>query len=217
MEQVDTIAVFLDTNMLTLTAFLAILSAQLIYSLMLSDVEERTFEMGMLRALGFNTNNVLGTVFLQSMIFAIPGVITGMCSAAMMNAGIRSFLFYVCKNTLYYGLSKSSVTIGLLTGIIIPIIANIVPIRQALGKNLRSSLDLNHRANEFQVTITRMNDIGIDANQLVLSVMLIGLGIGCYYGAPVSFLYENFRMFFLLLQLLLLFMIIGLTLIAMLL
>jgi ABC-type antimicrobial peptide transport system permease subunit len=27
MEQVDTIAVFLDTNMLTLTAFLAILSA----------------------------------------------------------------------------------------------------------------------------------------------------------------------------------------------
>ena len=50
--------------MLTLTAFLAILSAQLIYSLMLSDVEERTFEMGMLRALGFNTNNILSTVLL---------------------------------------------------------------------------------------------------------------------------------------------------------
>lgn len=64
MESVDTIAIFLDTNMLTLTAFLAILSAVLIYSLMLSDVEERTFEMGMLRALGFNTDNVLSTVIM---------------------------------------------------------------------------------------------------------------------------------------------------------
>ena len=64
LEGIDTIAIFLDTNMMTLTAFLAILSTQLIYSLMLSDVEERTFEMGMLRALGFNTGNILSTVLL---------------------------------------------------------------------------------------------------------------------------------------------------------
>ena len=165
MESVDTIAIFLDTNMLTLTAFLAILSVQLIYSLMLSDVEERTFEMGMLRALGFNTYNVLSTVLLQSMLFAIPGVILGMVAAAIMNAGVRAFLFYVTKNTLYYGLSKNAVVIGLLTGTLIPIGANILPIRHALGKNLRSSLDLNHRANnEFSVQVTRLTDVGIDAS-----------------------------------------------------
>jgi hypothetical protein len=50
-----------------------------------------------------------------------------------------------------------------------------------------------------------------------MAVMLIGLGIGCYYGAPVAFLFEKFRLFFLILQFLLLFMIIGMTLIAMLL
>ena len=149
--------------MLTLTAFLAILSAQLIYSLMLSDVEERTFETGMLRALGFNTNNILSTVLLQSMLFAIPATIGGMCVAAIMNAGIRAFLFYFSQNTLYYGLSPNSIFVGLLIGLIMPILANVLPIRQALGNNLRSSLDLNHRSNgEFSVQITRLSEIGME-------------------------------------------------------
>ena len=56
------ITTFLDTNLITITAFLAVLSAMLIYSLMLSEVEERTYEFGMLRALGFNTKNVMTTV-----------------------------------------------------------------------------------------------------------------------------------------------------------
>ena len=151
------------------------------------------------------------------MVFAIPGVIAGMLGAAIMNAGVRAFLFYYCRNTLYYGLSRNSIVVGLTTGMLIPIVSNILPIRQALGKNLRSSLDLNHRAtNELSVQVTRLSEIGVDASQIMMALLLIGLGVGCYYGAPVSFLYENFRFFFLLLQLLLLFMIIGLTLLSML-
>lgn len=50
----------------------------------------------------------------------------------------------------------------------------------------------------------------------MLSVMLVVLGICCYYVAPVSFLYENFRLFFQCLQLLLLCMIMGMTMISML-
>ena len=56
------ITTFLDTNLIAITAFLGVLSAMLIYSLMLSDVEERTYEFGMLRALGFNTKNIMMTV-----------------------------------------------------------------------------------------------------------------------------------------------------------
>ena len=114
-------------------------------------------------------------------------------------------------------LSNSSIAIGLFVGFIIPIGANILPIRQALGKNLRNSLDLNHRSTgELSVQITRLEEIGVEPSHLVMSVMLIILGIGCYYVAPVSFLYENFRLFFLCLQLLLLCMIIGMTLLIML-
>ena len=48
--------------MFTIIAFLAILSTQLIYSLMLSDVEQKTFEFGMLRALGYNTIDLFVTI-----------------------------------------------------------------------------------------------------------------------------------------------------------
>jgi ABC-type antimicrobial peptide transport system permease subunit len=61
---VTMITVFMNTIMATIVAFLAILCAQLIYSLMLSDVEEKTFEFGMLRALGFNTSNLMATIIL---------------------------------------------------------------------------------------------------------------------------------------------------------
>ena len=47
------IKVFLVSSMSTVVFFLGILSIVLIYSLMLSDVDEKTYEYGMLRALGF--------------------------------------------------------------------------------------------------------------------------------------------------------------------
>jgi hypothetical protein len=58
----EMIAVFFNSMMSTIIIFLALLCTQLIYSLMLSDVEEKTFEFGMLRALGFNTKNIMITI-----------------------------------------------------------------------------------------------------------------------------------------------------------
>jgi ABC-type antimicrobial peptide transport system permease subunit len=83
----------MDTNLITVIAFLGILSAVLIYSLMQSDVEERTFEFGMLRALGFNTDNVVYTIGLQALFFSIPGLCIGLTIAGLMNIGVRHILF----------------------------------------------------------------------------------------------------------------------------
>ena len=47
------VRIFLTSAMSTIVFFLGILSVQLIYSLMLSDVDEKTYTYGMLRALGF--------------------------------------------------------------------------------------------------------------------------------------------------------------------
>lgn len=48
-----TIKIFLD-NMISASLFLLVMLAVfLIYSLMISDIEEKTYEFGMLRALGF--------------------------------------------------------------------------------------------------------------------------------------------------------------------
>lgn len=120
--------IFINTIIGTVVAFLAILSVQLIYSLMLSDVEEKTFEFGMLRALGFNTDNIMGTILTQSFMFSIPGLALGIGTAALINSNVRKIMYKLIRNQMGYDLSFTSIVIGLAIGIFVPIISNIVPI-----------------------------------------------------------------------------------------
>jgi len=89
------ITVFMHTIMSTIIAFLGLLCIQLIYSLMLSDVEEKTFEFGMLRALGFNKRNILITIIMQAFTFSIPGLLSGMAVAALLNFYARKILYHI--------------------------------------------------------------------------------------------------------------------------
>jgi ABC-type antimicrobial peptide transport system permease subunit len=152
----------MDTNLITIIAFLGILSAVLIYSLMISDVEDRTFEFGMLRALGFNTDNVVFTITMQALMFSVPGLLIGLSIAACMNVGVRYILFSLTRNVADYLLSNGAIWVGCFIGLVIPILSNIIPIRAALGKNLRSSLDLYHRSiGEMQVSVQKLGEYGL--------------------------------------------------------
>ena len=104
-ESIGMISIFMNTILATIVAFLAILSVQLIYSLLLSDVDEKTYEFGMLRALGFSKNNVLYTVLFQGTIFAIFGIILGEITAVIFTFGIRSEIYSLVENTSTYWVS----------------------------------------------------------------------------------------------------------------
>jgi len=95
LRKVSMITVFMHTIMSTIIAFLGLLCIQLIYSLMLSDVEEKTFEFGMLRALGFNKRNILITIIMQAFTFSIPGLLSGMAVAALLNFYARKILYHI--------------------------------------------------------------------------------------------------------------------------
>ena len=69
---------------------------------MLSDVDEKTYEYGMLRALGFNKKNVMTTVLLQGLSFAIPGIIIGILISAGLNYGVRYAIYYYTENSASY-------------------------------------------------------------------------------------------------------------------
>jgi hypothetical protein len=97
-------------------------------------------------------------------------------------------------------------------GLFLPLLANILPIQKALSKNLRSSLDLYHRAaNELTVSMKRLENMGMSVPQLMLAILLVFLGILTYYFAPLSFLYRNYTLFFMILNLILIMMILGLS------
>jgi len=145
-SQIGMIQIMLNSILVTITAFLGILSMQLIYSLMLSDVDEKTFEYGMLRALGFSKDNVFVTVVISGMTFAIPGVILGLTIAMALNYGVRVLLYKLVDNESTYMLSQSSLWLGISLGLLLPLAANVIPIMKALGKNLRASLDMYHRS-----------------------------------------------------------------------
>mmetsp|Transcript_22269 Transcript_22269/g.34447 ORF Transcript_22269/g.34447 Transcript_22269/m.34447 type:complete len:800 (-) Transcript_22269:1038-3437(-) len=215
MVTVELLQTFMNTNMTTVVAFLIILCVQLIYSLMLSDVDEKTYEFGMLRALGFNTKNLMVTISFQAITFSIPGLMTGLVFAAFLNLVLRYIIFTLTGNYDSYFLSTGSIYLSVAIGILMPLFSNILPIQKALGKNLRQSLDIYHRsAGELSVSVKKLQDIGLSVPQLVLSIMLVVGGIFTYYVAPTAFLYGKFGLFFFILNSLLLCMILGLTFVA---
>ena len=58
-EGLGFVRLFLDNSFNAVIFFLVILSILLIYSLMLSDVDEKTYEYGMIRALGFQHKSLI--------------------------------------------------------------------------------------------------------------------------------------------------------------
>jgi ABC-type antimicrobial peptide transport system permease subunit len=137
---------FLYSVLTCIIVFLAILSSQLLYSLMLSDVDMKTYEYGMLRALGFKSGHLMSLITIQSFVYSIPGIFCGLCVALIINMGLRAIIFEYADNSVGFWLTTASVIIGITYGLFMPLLAIILPIQQALGKNLRNSLDLNHRA-----------------------------------------------------------------------
>ena len=96
------------------------------------------------------------------MFFSIPGLCGGLIVASFLNFITRFFIFKYARNSTYYDLSPSSIWLGVAVGIVLPFIANIIPIQNALSKNLRSSLDLYHRtASEITVQMKRLENMGM--------------------------------------------------------
>jgi hypothetical protein len=94
--------------------------------------------------------------------------------------------------------------------------SNIIPIQRALSKNLRTSLDLYHRAvTEVTVSVKRVEDMGLSVNQLVVGITLVVMGVLTYYVAPMSFIFKNYTLFFFILNVVLIFMILGMSFVAM--
>ena len=137
----------------------------LLYSLMLSDVDSKTYEYGMLRALGFTKNHLVGVITLKSMSFSFPGLIFGVFVAFVLNIGLRMLIFIEAENYSYYTLTLGAIIIGVVFGLTMPMISNYFPIQAAMGKNLRNSLDLSRRnKEEIGIRIEKLEDVGISIN-----------------------------------------------------
>jgi len=155
---------FLDTIFLSTTFILVILAILLIYSLMNSNTEEKTYEFGMLRALGMKHDNLVTLLILQSLFYAVPALVIAMVLAYTLDM----MLVYIIANYATvapdYNLPRSSIALGITIALVLPLISNIVPIQRALSKTLRDSLNVYHRTvSELTVKILKLAELGISS------------------------------------------------------
>ena len=186
----STLQDYFASNMVTVIIFLAILSTMLIYSLMLQDVNSKTYEFGMLRALGFRLINLVEVVSIKSLSFSIPGFFLGIVIASLFNVLLRMVLYISALNHLDYNLTTFSIVLGVCFGFFMPLIANFLPVKASMSTNLRSALDLtrNKDSENIGVKIEKLEEVGISANQIGVAFILIFVGTLTYYGVPLSFL-----------------------------
>ena len=82
----------------------------------------------MMRALGFNKDQLVVFIILQAFSFAVPGLILGLIIALILNDAFREAIYTSSHYAGDYGLSGPSIALTtIMVGIVIPLISNIGP------------------------------------------------------------------------------------------
>ena len=210
MKTIEIAKVFLQNIFYGIMFFLWLLSVILIYSLMLGNVDERTYEFGMLRSLGFKKKNLIIMILIQGIIFAIPGIILGLVSSYICNIYIGFLLNWYSGLVIPYNMSYGNVIFGTILGLSIPLVSSYFPIKKCLDSNLKETLTIfNKKIGNLLVNMIKLENLGISPSAFISSLILIIMGFITYYLAPLSFLLMNPSIFIMIMMFILIIMLIG--------
>ncbi|ELR12239.1 efflux ABC transporter, permease, putative, partial [Acanthamoeba castellanii str. Neff] len=206
---------FLSQILIGLVVILLLHSMLVIYSLLLSNTEEKTYEYGMLRALGLRHKSLIQLLTIQAVFFSGPGIAIGLLLAFFINVIVAYFIADYTSTAVNVLIGWTPVLVGVSLGLFMPIIANIIPIRRALSRTLRDALDVYHQKfSETVVKIVRLEEMGVSVEQTVWSVMMIVFGFMLLYVVPFAFRYQYWGIFLGLINATLLGMVMGLATVA---
>ena len=177
-------------------------------------MDERNYEFGILRALGYRKQNLIILIVFQAFIFSIPAIIISLVVTYIINVILSIFLFrYSGLNTSFH-LFPFTIYWGVISGITIPLISSYLPIKKALSENLKEALTIfNKKITDISVNIIKLEKLGVSPAAVITSLVMIVMGFSTYYLAPMCFLLSNYSMFLFILNVILIVMIIGLILV----
>lgn len=206
---------FLDQLLLSTEVFLLAIESYLIYSLLLAEVEDKVYDMGMLRALGMEQYTLIAVLSFMSLFFAVPAIVGGIILAHLGFMPIAYYLGWYTATSVSLVLSGRALGLAVGVGLLIPFIALILPIKRALSKTLRDALDIYHSlSSDTSVTFTYLQDVGLSPTQTALSVLAVVAGFTIYYLVPFTFFYLYLAAFFDIFILLVVAMVAGMTLLG---
>lgn len=210
------VEIFLNQIFLFCLVIMVFLVACLVYSLLLADSEAKTYEYGMLRALGLKQYVLVELLSFQSLLFAIPGILVGVLLGWVIYLPIGSYIASFSSYGLDMSLNSTAVILAVVLGFVMPIIANVVPIKRALSNTLRDALDIYHQVTStVRVSVMKLETIGLSPIVLACSIVCVVCGFVAYYLIPMSFTFSDMSMFFTILTVILIATLFGLSMMAM--
>ena len=93
LEKIEVADFQVGSVLLTVIVFLFILDFIVIYTIMLSDVEERTYDFAMLRTLGFKNTSLVVLLLMQALLYSIPATIIGFILLEIFKSAAQIWLF----------------------------------------------------------------------------------------------------------------------------
>ncbi|KND05187.1 uncharacterized protein SPPG_08881 [Spizellomyces punctatus DAOM BR117] len=210
LEATSFMQIFLGEVLLTVIIVLLALAILLIFSLLLTDVEDKTFEYGMLRSLGMRQRNLINLLFFQSLYFSVPAILIGLLVSYVAFIPISYGLSQFANIPLDASLSTASISLGVCAGILLPLLGMILPTRRALGKTLRDALDVFRTSiNDVSVRVEKLEKLGLSPIEMIIALVLIVVGFLVYYIVPLSFVFQDLQIFFRIMTIILLGMLLG--------
>jgi ABC-type antimicrobial peptide transport system permease subunit len=106
-----------------------ILSVLLIYSLLMIQVESKSFEFGVMRMVGLSKFGIINMILLQSFMFVIPSVFVGFILSFPSLAVLYDKLFDADMGVDRTPVPSSfAIVQAIIVGLVIPLLSSIVPI-----------------------------------------------------------------------------------------
>ncbi|KPI86078.1 permease-like protein [Leptomonas seymouri] len=211
-ETFDTFRILMTAAFITVVVGIVVLGCILMFTLLQINTEERQFEMAMIRSQGMPRQQIVGILLMQTLVFTVPGTATGVALVCAANAAIEGLLASFTKAPARTGhVPVVAVVISMVMGFLLPLLATYGPVKGALRSSLRDALDIYRQVyNEAHVKAIRLEEMGLCMWQILLGLFLVVAGFMVYYLMPLSFIFSNMMMFFVLLDLVLICMIAGL-------
>ena len=190
-------SMYLALMLNVLISILTVLSIILIYSLLMINVQKRTFEIAIRRMLGTRREHVIVLLGTQALSYSVPALLVGMPFGHFLTSSMMYTFSKQVGINIVGGLTFRGIFYGLLLGALIPVIASIGPISLALKTKLINAMDAKRPKIEgVKFSIIYGNQDGkLNFSLIIVGFCLTLFGFIVYYFLPLALLSFNVTIF----------------------
>lgn len=118
-------------------------------------MDERTYELALLRTLGYKTKQLIKMLTSQTLLFAIPATFLGFIVMFLIFSGIRIAIYQIMRVPISSEAvwNTNIIILSGILGVALPVMSNFGPIRRAAGTSLRDALDVSRKKKVDDLTI----------------------------------------------------------------